>query len=66
MKQIKKVIHFSNNMVMVFDKEGKQMPEYQGMYLKVRKKIQKDASTDTIFSRADWGSGEKIIPRELF
>ncbi len=63
---IKKVIHWSNNTVMVFNREGKQMPNYQGVYLDVRDKILKDAPKDTEFSRGDWGIGEKTIPRELF
>lgn len=66
MKKIKKVIHWSNNMVMVYDKNGEQMPKYQGSYLKVREKILKNCDENTIFSRADWGTGEKIISKELF
>ena len=32
---IKTVFRFRNNMVMVFDKWGEQIPKYQGQYEKV-------------------------------
>ncbi len=33
---IRTVIRCQNNMVLVFDKEGKQIPKYQGQYEKVK------------------------------
>ena len=36
---IKTAVRFGNNMVMVFDKMGEQIPEYQGQYEKVKENI---------------------------
>ena len=47
---IKTVIRTSNNMVMVFNDEGEQMPEYQGRYEDVRDKILKDAPAGNVFN----------------
>jgi len=47
---IKTVIRCTNDMVMVFDEKGEQIPEYQGRYEKVRENILEDASPDTVFS----------------
>lgn len=46
---IKTVIRIKNNMVMVFDEEGEQMPEYQGYYDEVKEKIMADASGGSVF-----------------
>jgi len=40
---IKTVIRSRNNMVMVFDNKGEQIPEYQGYYEDVKEKILADA-----------------------
>ena len=40
---IKTVIRLSNDMVMVFDAEGEQVPGYQGQYDDVRETILRDA-----------------------
>jgi hypothetical protein len=55
---IKTAIRFSNNMVMVFDEEGEQIPEYQGQYEKVKESITRDASPDTIFALGFTDAGE--------
>lgn len=47
---IKTVIRLRNNMVMVFDDEGEQMPQYQGQYEDVKEKILVDASARTVFN----------------
>ena len=47
---IKTAIRFQNNMVMVFDKEGEQIPKYQGKYEEVKESILKDATPDVIFA----------------
>ena len=36
-------------MVLVFDEKGKQMPQYQGRYDKVRDRILRDAPPDAVF-----------------
>ena len=47
---IKNVIRLRNDMVMVFDDEGEQMPEYQGQYEDVKEKILVNASAGTVFN----------------
>ena len=62
---IKTVMRFRNNMVMVFDKWGEQIPEYQGQYGKVKQSILADALPDTIFALGFTDAGElRKIPRE--
>ncbi len=45
---IKTVIRCRNDMVIVFDKKGEQIPEYQGQYEEVKGKILKDAPLDAV------------------
>jgi hypothetical protein len=47
---IKTVIRIRNDMVMVFDERGEQLPEYQGHYQEVRGKILADAPTGSVFN----------------
>jgi len=47
---IKMIIRIQNNMVMVFDEEGKQIPEYQGYYGDVKERILADAPADSVFN----------------
>ena len=47
---IMRVIRVSNNMVMVFDEEGEQIPEFQGYYNDVRESILTNASGGTVFN----------------
>ena len=62
---IKTAIKFRNNMVMVFDKWGEQIPEYQGQYEKVKQGILSDALADTIFALGFTDAGElREVPRE--
>jgi hypothetical protein len=49
-------------MVMVFDEDGEQLPEYQGSYAEVRESILKDAPPDTVF--AHW-TGQKTKPQTV-
>ena len=46
---IKSVIRCPNNMVIVFDEEQEQIPEYQGQYQEVRERILKDAPPEAVF-----------------
>jgi len=48
-RMIKTVIRCPDNMVVVFDKKGEQIPEYQHLYEKVKKSILKDAPTNAVF-----------------
>jgi len=47
---IKTVIRIRNNMVMVFDAEGEQVPDYQGQYEDVKERILRDAPSGTVFN----------------
>jgi len=61
---IKTVIRFKN-IVMVFDKRGEQIPQYQGQYEGVKGSILKDAPIDAIFAHGFTDAGEpRKVPRE--
>jgi hypothetical protein len=47
---IKTVIRLKNNMVIVFDETGEQIPMYQGYYDEVKETILADAPASTIFN----------------
>ena len=64
---IKTVIKSQSDMVMVFDTEGEQIPDYKGAYEEVKENILRDAPSTAIFahwlnhadepriiSRGDW------------
>ena len=55
---IKMAIRFKNNMVMVFDKRGEQMPGYQGQYEMVKENILRVAMPDTVFALGFNNAGE--------
>lgn len=57
---IKTVIRLKNNMVMVFDKKGEQIPEYQGSYEKLKEEILQNASPDAFFAHGFSEVGEPI------
>ncbi len=47
---IKTVIRIKNDMVMVFDEDGEQMPEYQGYYNDVKARILANAPAGSVFN----------------
>ena len=47
---IKTVIRIKNDMVMVFDENGEELPEYQGNYDCVKDKIISDAQAESVFN----------------
>lgn len=55
--KIKSVYHWQNDMVMVFDEKGQQIPELQGKYTKeLWDKIMKLCNKETIIrENAIWG-----------
>ncbi len=62
---IKTVIRFKNNMVVVFDEEGEQIPEYQGQYEEVKESILKDGPPDAVFAHGFTDFGRLLeVPRE--
>jgi len=47
---IKTVIRIKNDMVMVFDENGEELPEYQSYYNNVKDKILADAREYSVFN----------------
>lgn len=64
---IKTVIRCPNDMVMVFDRKGEQVPEYQGQYQEVKESILRDASIEAVFGYlSDSGPELEEVPREAW
>ena len=62
---IKTVIKCANDMTLVFDRSGKQIPKYQGQYQKVKESILKDAPPDVVFGYFPDEENElRVVPRE--
>ena len=62
---IKTVIRCPNQVVMVFDKKGEQIPEYQGYYAEVREYILRDAPRNAVFTYLSDAEPElRKIPKE--
>ena len=62
---ISSAIRCPNDMVMVFDNMGEQIPEYQGQYETVRELILREAPPETVFGY--WINYEldiTTVPRE--
>ena len=47
---IRTAIRFQNDMVVVFDEKGKQLPKYQGRYESVKDSILEDAPPEALFA----------------
>lgn len=63
--EIKIAIRLKNDMVMVFDRNGEEIPKYQGQYEDVKENVLKDAPPDTVFAHGFTDSGElRKVPRE--
>ena len=62
---IKTVIRFPNNMVVVFNGRGSQIPKYQGQYEEIKENILEDALPDAIFAHGFTDVGElRKVPKE--
>jgi len=62
---IKTVIRCPNNVVMVFDKKGEQIPEYQGHYEEVKGRILKNAPRNAVFAYLSHAEPElRKIPKK--
>jgi hypothetical protein len=62
---IKTVIKSADGMVMVFDRKGEQIPQYQGKYEAVKILILRDAPPEARFGCFPNGGEElRIVPRE--
>ena len=61
---IRTAVRCQNDMVMVFDKEGEQIPKYQGQYEEVKEKILKNAPLNAVFGYfPDYETELEIVPR---
>ncbi len=60
---IKSVIKSQSDMVLVFDEEGEQIPEYQGDYEEVKENILRDSPSTAVF--AHWFN-HADEPRSIF
>jgi len=61
---ISEVIRFQNNMVIVFDEKGEQMPEFQGCYEEVRAKILAYAPKCAKFFHGIWHEINSVSRKE--
>ena len=62
---IKTVIRCPDNMIMVFDEEGEQIPEYQGQYEEVKESILKEAPLNVVYGYLYDSEPElRKLPRE--
>jgi hypothetical protein len=62
---IKSVIRCPNDMVLVFDNDEEQIPEYQGWYHQVRELILRDAPPEAVFGYwFNYESDIATLPRE--
>ena len=65
---ISEVIRFQgNDMVLVFDEQGEQMPQFQGRYEAVRAKILARAPKEAMFYHGTWNplGGQNFIKGEV-
>ncbi|MCK4863530.1 MAG: hypothetical protein KAS25_04490 [Dehalococcoidales bacterium] len=64
---IRTVIRIKNNMVMVFDEEGEQMPEFQGYYEDVKERILANASGGSVFNHwFELSPEQEVVPSEAW
>jgi hypothetical protein len=62
---IRTIIRLKNDMVMVFDAEEEEVPEYQGQYEDVKGSILRDAPLDAVFTHwFNHNAEPEIIYRE--
>jgi len=62
---IKSVIRCPNNMVLVFDEDDEQIPEYQGRYEEVKERILRGAPSGAVFGHwSDYETDIKTVSRE--
>ena len=64
---IKTVIKAQSDMVLVFDEEGEQIPEYQGSYKEVKGSILRDAPSTAVFTHwFNYADEPKSISKETW
>ncbi len=63
---IKTAIRLPNDMVMVFDEEGEQVPEYQGWYEEMKEQLLRDAPLGAEFVHWFYDTVDELVPREIW
>jgi len=62
---IKSVIRCPNDMVIVFDEDDEQIPQYQGRYEELKERILKDAPPEAVFGHwFDYETDIRTVSRE--
>jgi len=62
---IKSVIRCPNDMVIVFDQDDEQIPQYQGRYEELKERILKDAPPEAVFGHwFDYEADIRTVSRE--
>jgi len=62
---IRSVIRCPNDMVIVFDENEEQIPEYQGQYHEVKERILRDAPPEAVFGHwFDYESDIRTVSME--
>ena len=63
---MKTIVRCHNDMVLVFGQDEKQIPEYQGLYSKVRESILDDAPPGAVFAHGfnQYGNLNKVDREE--
>jgi hypothetical protein len=62
--KIAHVYRFQNDMVLVFDESGAQMPEYNGPYDQQKAKVLRDAPSTARFWRGVWRMSAEEVDRD--
>lgn len=61
---IENAFRFQNNMVVVFDRKGRQISKYQGQYEDVKEIVLRDAPPEALFAHGFTNDGEvRKVPR---
>jgi len=61
---IKTAFRFPNNMVVVFDRKGRQISKYQGQYEDMKESVLRDAPPEALFAHGFTNDGElRKVPR---
>ena len=62
---IKSVVRCPNDLVIVFDQDDEQIPQYQGRYEEVKERILKDAPPEAMFGHwFDYETDIRTVSRE--
>lgn len=65
-REIAKVYHWQNGMVMAFDERGAALDDYQGRYEEMKEKILRDSTDKTEFFKGYWQISYEPVMKEEF